>query len=106
MSPSPNLIFVYVPCPNLQQAKELARSCLEKKLIACANISGPGTSLYRWEGKIEESDEVIMMAKTDEGHWPLLEKFIDEHHPYETPCIAAIPCSRVNLKYQEYLQTE
>ena len=86
-----NLLFVYVAHPDFDQAKQLARKCLDQKLIACANIFPQGISLYQWEGKVCEDPEWILILKTDGQHFPQLEEFIKQHHPYDCPCIMAIP---------------
>ena len=65
----PPLLFVYVTHPNLKEAKELAKKCLEEKLIACANIFPQGVSLYRWQGKVCEDQEWVLILKTDRKHF-------------------------------------
>jgi len=83
------MIFVYVTSNSAQKAKEISKLLLEKKLIACANIF-PSESIYTWEGKIKEEKEYILILKTLEEKFELIEKEISRVHPYETPCIAKV----------------
>ena len=86
--------LLYVPCPTQKQAKELATAILERKLAACANISSDITSMYEWEGTIQEESECILILKTLS---PLdAEEFLTTKHPYETPCIITINTEKVN----------
>ena len=104
MSPSPNL-FVYVTHPHVDGAKQLARQCLEAKLIACANIFPPMTSLYWWEGKICEDQEWALIFKTDELHYARLEKLIQRLHPADCPCIMAIAISQGSEQFKHWLRS-
>jgi len=64
---------------------------LEKKLAACVQISGPVSSIYHWEGKIEQSEEWILTVKTLHIKWLELSHLIKLNHPYKTPQITAKP---------------
>ena len=57
-------ILLYVTCGNNDEAKTIARTLVNEKLIACANILGKITSIYRWEGAVAEDDEVAVLLKT------------------------------------------
>ncbi|HID43773.1 MAG TPA: divalent-cation tolerance protein CutA, partial [Archaeoglobaceae archaeon] len=56
-------IFAYITASSIDEAKKIGRELLEKKIAACINIF-PITSMYWWEGKIEESPEFVMIVKT------------------------------------------
>ena len=103
MSPSPSLL-VYITHPNLEQARELAHQCLEAKLIACANILPPANSLYRWQGKICEDREWVLIFKTDQQHFSALEQLIKRHHPYDCPCILGLAVEQGSTQYQNWLR--
>ena len=76
----------------------------------------PVGSIYRWEGKIEDAKEVLAVFKTTKGKVKLLMKFIEQHHPYEVPFVAAFALGEVspvnkifngvNKKYQQWLEKE
>ena len=64
---------------------------LEQKLAACVNISAPITSIYRWQGKTEQSDEILLLIKTTKERYQSCESAIRAEHPYELPEIIAVP---------------
>ncbi len=100
------IFFIYVPLPDIDQAKKISRQLLQENLIACANLSAGGLSIYRWEGKIEESAEVYACFKSSEEKLPALRKRIRELHPYTTPCIADFAVENLNEDYAAWLKKE
>lgn len=99
-----DFIFIYITNPNQEEAKKIARSLLEKKLIACANIF-PINSMYWWEGKIEDDEEFILILKTLKSNFAKVKLEVEQIHPYDTPCIIKIPVSS-NEKYFDWLKRE
>jgi len=81
-------IFVYITASSLEEAKEIGKKLLEKKLAACVNIF-PITSMYWWEDKIEEALEFVMIVKTKTEKFKELREEVLNLHSYETPCICA-----------------
>jgi periplasmic divalent cation tolerance protein len=83
--------LIYVTASSLDQAKSIGQKLVEERLVACVNILPHMTSIYRWQGKLEEAEEVVMIVKTTES---LVERVISrvrELHSYECPCIVAVP---------------
>lgn len=95
-------IFVYITTSNIDEAKKIAKSLLEKKLAACVNIF-PITSLFWWEGKIDESDEVAMIVKTKADRFKELKDEVLALHSYTTPCICAIPIEEGFRKFLDWI---
>jgi len=95
-------IFIYITNPTREKAKKIARHLLENKLIACANIF-PVESLYWWNGKIAEENEVILVAKTAEDKFEKVKSEVENLHSYKIPCIAKIPVA-LNKKYATWLK--
>ncbi len=98
--------FLYVTVGSTEEAVSIARDLLDARLIACANIIDGATSLYRWEGRIEEEKEAVMIAKTRED---LVEKVIDrvrELHSYDCPCIVALPIVAGNPAFLDWIDEE
>jgi periplasmic divalent cation tolerance protein len=67
-----------------EQAEALARQLLERRLVACATLL-PGRSLYRWQGRIEDEAEVLLLLKTEPARLAALHQTLLELHSYETP---------------------
>jgi periplasmic divalent cation tolerance protein len=84
------VLLVFSTFPNEASAREAASRLVESGLAACANILPGLTSIYRWQGKIEEADEVLLMIKTTREAYPLLESSLKACHPYELPEIIAV----------------
>ena len=84
-------LFVYVTIGSATEAEALARTLVQERLLACANIIPAIHSIYWWQGKMEESNEAVLVGKTTQARYPALEARVRQLHPYETPCIAALP---------------
>eukprot|EP01137_Pigoraptor_chileana_P026759 Opistho-2@641 len=82
----------YVTCPDTAVARSLADGLVEKKLAACVAIMGsPITSIYRWQGKLEEGSEIMIMIKTTKACMPGITDYVKANHPYEVPEIIQVP---------------
>lgn len=87
----PQTLLVLTNLPDLASAQALARSLVEQKLAACANILPAVKSVYRWQGALEEADEVSVLLKTSAARYAELEAAIGALHPYALPEIIAVP---------------
>lgn len=85
--------LVWVPCPEEACAREIGRKMVEHRLAACANVIPRMTSIYRWEGRLQEDKEALLLLKTVEGSLRELVDSIKKLHPYRLPCIVAYPAS-------------
>jgi periplasmic divalent cation tolerance protein len=88
-----SVILLYTTWPDQEKARAAARAAVEARLAACANILAPMQSLYRWEGEIECAGETPMLLKTTAEAAPALRSLILELHPYELPCVLALPAN-------------
>ena len=79
---------------------------MKERLAACVNIVSGVRSIYAWEGKMERTDEVLLIIKTQSACYADLEAFIRAHHPYETPEIVEIPTGRVTPQYLQWIVKE
>ena len=103
------MILIYVTCESIKQAKQIARHLMKKRLCACVNIFPNMIPMFFWppkSGKIDESKEVVMIIKSLESKYKLIEKEIIKIHSYDTPCIIAIPVKFVGKKYFDWLKAE
>lgn len=99
------MIFIYVTCKDIEQAQEISKTLLEKKLIACAN-SFPINSMYWWEGSINKSHEFVLILKTIQEKFQEIEKEIKKIHSYECPCIISLEVKECNKEYLEWIKKE
>lgn len=99
------MISIYVTCKDEDEAEKIAKKLLEKRLIACANIS-PIKSLYWWKGKINNDEEVAMIMKTKKGKFEEIKNEIKKIHSYEVPCICSWDIKQVNEEYSKWLDEE
>lgn len=79
-------LLVYVTAPDRIVAEHLARAAVAQKLAACVNMLPGMRSVYRWQGNIEEADEIVLLFKTTGRKITALKQFIEAEHPYDTPC--------------------
>lgn len=85
------LLVVLVTTPTIQAARQLALTLVKEHHAACCNILPAVQSVYRWEGTIEEAEEVLMLVKTTPDQYIHLQQRIQELHPYSVPEIIAVP---------------
>lgn len=95
--------LVLVTAPDLKTARALAKSALNAKLVACANLVPRLESHYWWQGKLESSAEVLIVFKTTRAKLAALEKLVVAEHPYDTPEFIALPLAAGNAKYLAWL---
>jgi periplasmic divalent cation tolerance protein len=88
------------------QARSLARRLVDERLIACGNVVPGVTSIYRWQGKLEEAGEVLLVMKTTAPLVPRVRERIVELHPYEVPEVVAIRSSDVAEAYGRWVRHE
>jgi len=100
------MIFVYITVGSIDEARAIGRTLVEERLAACINIIDGMTSIYRWQGAIEEGRETIMIAKTREGLFNELAARVKAIHSYTTPCIVELPLGRIDAGYLEWLAAE
>ncbi len=100
------VLLVITNLPDEDQAGQLARSLIEQRVAACANVLAPCHSVYRWQGGIETATEVPLLIKTSIARYPALEAAIRAAHPYELPEIIAVPLSRGLPEYLAWVATE
>ena len=94
--------IVLVTAPDLKTARRLARVALEARLVACANLVPKIESYYRWQGKVEQSTEVLMVLKTSQARLRALEKLLLARHPYNTPEFVVLNAAGGTERYLEW----
>jgi periplasmic divalent cation tolerance protein len=82
---------VLMTAPDAQTAARISRALVDERLVACANLLPGVTSIYRWEGEVEEAGEVLVVMKTRAALLARLLERAAELHPYEVPELLALP---------------
>ena len=93
--------IIFTTCPDKKTANKIADALLKKKLVACANILPGVTSKYWWKGKIEKSNEVLVIMKTRRSLFGKAKRQIEALHPYDVP---EILCVRIAEGSRDYLK--
>ena len=84
-------IVVLVTTNGVRQAKKIARVLVEEKLAACANLITTVRSIYRWEGKVTEESECLMIIKTTRARFEEVRACVERLHSYSVPEVIALP---------------
>jgi periplasmic divalent cation tolerance protein len=96
-------LVVYCTCPDQGVAERIAETVVGERLAACANIVPGLISIYRWQGQVRRDSELLLMIKTREVVYLLLETRIRELHPYQVPEIVALPIQAGAADYLGWL---
>ena len=97
-------IAVLITAGSKKEAELIARELVKKRLAACVNIIPSVKSIYAWKGRIEESKECLLIAKTRDGLFPLVEKAVKRSHSYECPEITAFPLTKGSADYMRWIE--
>jgi periplasmic divalent cation tolerance protein len=104
--PQSEALVVLTTVANADEAGRLVRSLLERRLVACGTILPGARSLYRWEGKIADESEVVVLLKTQRARLEGLEVAFGELHPYKVPELLAMPVHAGLEKYLSWINSE
>ena len=94
---------VLITAPDLEAARRLARGLVEQRLAACVNLVDRLRSVYRWQGEVEEGDEVLMIVKTTTARLEELSLWVVEAHPHDVPECVALEPTAVESRYLSWL---
>ena len=100
------LTFCYVTAGSRDEALTIGRTVVEERLAACANVLDGMTSLYWWQGALEQAGEAVLILKTRAELVGRLTARIKELHSYECPCVVALPIAAGNPDYLRWIAGE
>ena len=113
MSPSPpapaqsgDFVVVFVTAPNAEVAAGMAKTLVAEKLVACVNILPGLRSIYSWQGKVCDEQEVLCVLKTRRELFTALRERVTALHPYQVPEIIALPLVEGSAPYLAWLRDE
>ena len=87
-------------------ARALVTALVEDRLIACGTLLPGARSIYRWDGKVVEESEVVVLLKTDTAHWGALRAAVERRHPYKVPELLALPVTDGLAPYLSWIASE
>lgn len=98
--------LLYITAGSADEARTLARTLVEERLVACANILNGISSVYWWKGTVQESAEVLLVAKTRQECVDAVVVRIRNLHSYSCPCVVAVPITEGNPDYLAWIGAE
>ncbi len=98
-----NQLVTLCTVPDREVGERIARVLVEERLAACTNLLPGVASTYRWEGKIEQANECLLLIKTTGARFEALKNRIKTLHPYETPEIIALPITHGDDSYLKWI---
>lgn len=106
MTPAPSgaPYLVFVTGPDRETMLEVGRQVVEERLAACVNVVPSVTSVYRWEGRVVEDEEVLALLKSTAERLERLEARVIELHPYEEPEFLAVRADTGSSSYVEWIR--
>ena len=96
-------LIVFTSAPDRAVAEKIAHALIERKLAACVNILAGCASIYRWQGKIENTSEIPLLIKTRAAIYDEVEALVKSLHPYELPEIVAVSVERGLPDYLDWV---
>ena len=96
-------VVVYVTAGSEPEAERLAKIVLEARRAACVNIVGPIRSLYRWDNRLQDEREWLLILKTQRDQVAAISELIQAVHSYELPEIIALPLTQGNRTYLNWI---
>ena len=101
-----NVNFIYMTAGSKDEARKIGSELVNSKLAACVNILENMSSIYMWQGEVQNDREVVMIAKTTEACVPQLIEKVKSLHSYDCPCIVSLPVSGGNPAFLDWINEE
>jgi len=96
-------LLVLCTCSSRHEADAIATALVEERLAACVNRLPGFESLFRWEGRVQRDDEILLLIKTSSNRFERLEQVIKSLHAYDTPEIIGVPIVAGSAKYLQWI---
>ena len=106
MKSSEKLCLVYITSGSLEEAKKIGQILVEQNMVACVNLLENMTSIYKWEDKLDEDLEVVIIGKTRKSLMPKLIETVNSLHSYDCPCILELPIQGGNPDFLNWIKSE
>ena len=99
-----SVVTVYAVFASADEAERVGRTMVEKRLAACVNILGPCRSIYHWDGKVEDAEEVPAIFKTTDDAAQALVTAIVDAHSYDNPAVVVWPIKALPGTYGDWVE--
>ncbi|MBI5416319.1 MAG: divalent-cation tolerance protein CutA [Candidatus Omnitrophica bacterium] len=96
-------IVILVTAKDQDQANKIAEKLVADKLVACVNVVPGIRSIFRWEGKLDRAEEVLLVLKSRRRHFPSIVKTVKALHSYDVPEIIALPIVEGDKDYLRWI---
>ena len=106
MTAPTDALVVLVTTPTPERAAEIARAVVEERLAACGNVVPGLRSIYRWEGKLQDEGEALLVLKTTRARFEELKQRVLSLHPYQVPEVIALPVQAGSAPYLAWIAGE
>ena len=101
-----DIVVVLVTVPSAEKAADIARALVEERLAACGNVVPSVRSIFRWEGKVQDEAEALLVLKTARARFPALRDRVLALHPYQVPEVLALPVEAGSESYLAWVGAE
>jgi periplasmic divalent cation tolerance protein len=98
-------VVVLVTCGSAEEAGRIAKALVEERLAACVNISSPIRSVYRWQGRVNDEAEVLLVIKTARALFDRVRRAVERLHSYQVPEVLCLPVIDGAPNYLNWLAT-
>lgn len=98
--------FLYVTAPNADEARAIGETLVQERLVACANVLGPISSIYWWQGQVQHETEAVLIAKTRADLVERVVARVKALHSYTVPCVVSLPIDQGNPDFLRWIGAE
>ena len=99
-------VLIYITAATDEEARHLGRTLVDERLAACANVWPAITSVYRWQGEVQEDAEVALIVKTRGDLVDRVSDRVRALHSYDCPCVVAVPITGGNPAFLDWIAAE
>jgi periplasmic divalent cation tolerance protein len=99
-------LLILTNVPDRAAAEKLARALVESRAAACVNVLSAGRSIYRWQGRVEQAEEIPLLIKSTAANYAAVEEIVRAQHPYDVPELLALPITHGLPAYLDWLAQE
>jgi periplasmic divalent cation tolerance protein len=99
-------LLILTNVPDRAVAEKLARALVESRAAACVNVLPASRSIYRWQGRVEQAEEIPLLIKSTAANYAAVEAIVRAQHPYDVPELLALPITHGLPAYLDWLVQE